>query len=111
MNNDLRQAIVKLRATTGRTDCTALLMSERGARLTPASIVNWFATTYAAIGLDGCTSHSGRRTFITNASRTIAKVGGSLIDVQELAGHSGLSMTQRCIEGNRRIQRRIIDRI
>ena len=52
---------------------------------------------------------SGRRTFITNASRTISTVGGSLRDVQILAGHSTLSTTQRYIEADAEAQRRVVD--
>ena len=33
--------------------------------MTPLSIVVWFNRAYKAIGLNGCSSHSGRRTFIT----------------------------------------------
>ena len=33
--------------------------------MTPVSIVCWFAKAYRVIGLKGCSSHSGRRTFIT----------------------------------------------
>ena len=56
-------------------------------RTSAAAIVNLFAQWYRLTGLKGCSSHSGRRTFITNAARTISTVGGSLRDVQMLAGH------------------------
>jgi integrase len=54
-------------------------------------------------------SHSGRRTFITNAARTISSVGGSLRDVQMLAGHRALSTTQRYIEADAEAQKRVVD--
>jgi site-specific recombinase XerD len=52
------------------------------------------------MGLNGCSSHSGWRTFITNAAKKISSVGGSLRDVQMLAGHSSIAVTQRYIEGD-----------
>jgi integrase len=55
--------------------------------LTPRSIVNWFAEAYRTLNLAGCSSHSGRRTFITRAARLVHQAGGSLRDVQLLAGH------------------------
>jgi integrase/recombinase XerD len=61
-------------------------------------IVNAFWHWYRTLGFDGCSSHSGRRTFITNTPRNISRYGGSLHDVQALAGHSSLSMTQAYIE-------------
>ena len=64
------------------------------------SIVNFFKSLYSDLGLIGCSSHSGRRTFITNCARKIGTVGGSLRDVQYLAGHSSLQTTQRYIEGS-----------
>lgn len=76
--------------------------------MTPRSIVNLFAAMYAELGFEGCSSHSGRRTFITNAARLISRTGGSLRDVQELAGHSALSTTERYIEGNRDAQRKLV---
>jgi integrase len=76
--------------------------------MTARSIVNWFASTYAELGYGGCSSHSGRRTFITRSARLLARSGGSLRDIQELAGHRDLSTTQRYIEGDRDSQRRLI---
>ena len=72
-------------------------------------IINLFAAWYKTVGLKGCSSHSGRRTFITNAARKISTVGGSLRDVQMLAGHKALSTTQRYIEGDVEAQKRVVD--
>lgn len=85
-----------------------LVQSERGGHMTPRSIVNWFHGAYGELGLNGCSSHSGRRTFITQAARMISKTGGSLRDVQELAGHRALTTTERYIEGDRDAQRQLI---
>ena len=61
-------------------------------------VTNWFFILYQKLGFDGCSSHSGRRTAITRWARKISSVGGSLRDVQALARHSSLQMTQRYIE-------------
>ena len=76
--------------------------------MTACSIVNWFANLYRSLDLDGCSSHSGRRTFITRSARLIVKTGGSLRDVQELAGHRSLTKTERYIAGDRDAQRKLI---
>ena len=64
----------------------------------PCNISHWFCSTFKKLGLDGCSSHSGRRTFVVNAAKHIIEVGGSLRDVQQLAGHASLQMTQRYVE-------------
>ena len=85
-----------------------VLVSQKGGHLAPGSVVNWFTALYAEVGLNGCSSHSGRRTFITNSARLVAKVGGCLRDVQELAGHSSLKTTEAYIEGDREAQRKLV---
>jgi integrase len=42
-----------------------VITSERGGRMRPLSIVVWFNRAFKNIGLKGCSSHSGRRTFVT----------------------------------------------
>ena len=74
----------------------------------PNSIVNWFVTMFAELELDGCSSHSGRRTFITTAAKNVHRAGGSLRDVQPPAGHRSIDTTQRYIEGDTQSQRRLV---
>ena len=76
--------------------------------MTPMSIVVWFNRAYYALGFEGCSSHSGRRTFITRAARVVHKAGGSLRDVQLLAGHRSIQTTQRYIDGDTDAQRKLV---
>ena len=106
MHSDLRSAVAecgKMAGTNG-----PVVRSERGGPMAPVSIVNWFAAAYRAAGLEGCSSHSGRRTFITRAARLVHQAGGSLRDVQLLAGHRSMQTTQRYIEGDSDAQRRLV---
>ena len=103
---DIRQAL-----TAYRSLCTGsgpLIRSERGGPMTPLSIVVWFNRAFRKIGLTGCSSHSGRRTFITRAARLVHRVGGSLRDVQLLAGHRSIQTTQRYIDGDTDAQRKLV---
>ena len=85
-----------------------VIFSERGRGLTADTVQLWFHRLYAALGFTGCSSHSGRRTFITRAARKASEAGGSLRDVQQLAGHASLGMTQRYIEGDSDAKRKLI---
>ncbi|MDR6830838.1 integrase/recombinase XerD [Bosea sp. BE271] len=88
-----------------------VIVTERARNTSSFAVVNLFAGWYRALGFAGASSHSGRRTFITNAARRISSVGGSLREVQILSGHSSLSTTQRYIEVNENALRRVVDLI
>ena len=85
-----------------------VVTTERAAKTSAQTIVNMFSSWYNDVGFLGCSSHSGRRTFITNPARNISTVGGSLRDVQMLAGHSSLAVTQRYMEGDETARIRIV---
>ena len=91
-----------------RTADAYVLPSLRGGALRPNSIVNWFVAKCREAGLEGCSSHSGRRTFITNAAHRAHRAGASLRDVQMLAGHRSIETTQVYIDGDTDAQRRLV---
>lgn len=103
---DLKSALIRLRGEGNLTG--PVIRSLRGGPMRANSIVNWFVSLYRELGYEGCSSHSGRRTFITRAARNVHRAGGSLRDVQMLAGHSSMSMTQSYIDGDTDAQRRLV---
>ena len=88
-----------------------IIKTERKSSTSSQSIVNMFHTWYKRLGLIGCSSHSGRRTFVTETAKRISLVGGSLKDIQMMVGHSSLQTTQMYIDGNTQSQRKVIDLI
>jgi integrase/recombinase XerD len=108
MHPDLLTALKACHESELRPQAGPVIRSRRGGHFTARGIVNWFAALYDEVDLEGCSSHSGRRTFITQAAKLVAKAGGSLRDVQELAGHRALTTTERYIEGDRDAQRKLV---
>src|SRR5690242_8069505 len=110
LNLNLREALVSLKAARGDQAAPPrrVIHSERGDGYGPPAVQVWFARLYARLGFAGASSHSGRRTFITRAARKIIEAGGSLRDVQELAGHSSLATTQRYIAGDTDAKRKVV---
>ena len=90
-------------------DNSFVVRTERSPFTTSQTIVNMFQKWYRILGLVGCSSHSGRRTFITETSKKISLVGGSLRDIQMMVGHSSLQTTQRYIESDSQSQRKVVD--
>jgi integrase/recombinase XerD len=107
--SELRSALNALKGDD-RPDADArIIHSERDMGMSPGALKVWFHRLYARLGLKGASSHSGRRTFITEAARAIVSHGGSLRDVQQLAGHASLATTQRYIEGNSDAKRAVVE--
>lgn len=109
LNRHLREFLVSLHQSQSHSRTAYVVPTERSDRTSAQAIVNIFRRWYHDLGLVGCSSHSGRRTFITNAARKISTVGGSLRDVQHLAGHSSLQTTQSYIDGYSIAKNLIVD--
>lgn len=106
MSKRLRKAIEE-HAVTQKLEGT-VIKSQNGRAMSAQVMTNWFFSLYLELGYDGCSSHSGRRTAITRWARNITSVGGSLRDVQALARHSSLAMTQRYIEVSEDACRKVV---
>jgi len=72
---------------------------------TASTLSQHFHYMYKRAGVDGASSHSGRRSFITH----LAEKGVSVKVLMELAGHRSLSVTQRYIETNPSMLRRAVE--
>lgn len=73
-----------------------LFLSNKGSRFSPNSLQQVFKRLYTQAGIDGASSHSGRRTF---ATRLIEK-GIDIKAVSRLMGHSSVAMTAEYVEDN-----------
>lgn len=118
LHADLKAALVKLHVvekSKGRGAAGDFLVNfAKGATesVTRSNSVQFlFRSWFVELGFAGASSHSGRRTFITRAARKVSEVGGSIRDVQALAGHSSIATTQRYIDSDPEAQRRLVDLI
>lgn len=89
-----------------------VIQSSRGSGgMKAQSVVVHLKSLFTKAGLDGASSHSLRRTFITNCARAISSVGGSMKDVQELARHANLQNTQLYVASNSEASRKVVELI
>ncbi len=72
----------------------ALFASQRSSAFTANTLTQVVNGIYRNAGLDGCSSHSGRRGFLTN----LAEKGVSVRVMMALAGHRNMATTQRYID-------------
>ena len=75
MHPNLQRALAALWRV--RTSDRYIAASNRGGPMCANSIVNWFVVIFSELGIDGCSSHSGRRTFITTAAKNVHRTGGA----------------------------------
>jgi len=110
MAHKVRDLLLALQSERWPSDLNErIVQTDRAGTTSAQVIVNMFAGWYRSVGFHGCSSHSGRRTFITRAARNIGRFGGSLRDVQLLARHRSLAMTQRYIEVDAEAIRKVVN--
>jgi integrase/recombinase XerD len=77
----------------------------------PNALTVWFRKLYIKVGLEGCSSHSGRRTFITQLARQTGFGGDfTLKDVQKVVGHARLDTTDAYIDSSPHVAK-LVDRL
>lgn len=110
MHPALREALTALKDHRGDKAAAdwPVIYSEREPGMTANSVKDWFHRPYSRLGMEGCSSHSGRRTFITRAAKRVSTVGASLRDVQQLAGQASLQTTTPYIEGDSEAKRKLV---
>jgi integrase/recombinase XerD len=111
LSNDLKAALEALCGQRSLNPNAPVIYSERRAGMDAATVAQRFFHLHRRLGFVGCSSHSGRRTFVTNCARKISLVGGSLRDVQMLAGHADLTTTSGYIEADPEAARRVVNLI
>ena len=73
-----------------------LVLSQKRCAFTPDTMQKLFGRMYRAVGLDGASSHSGRRTFATK----LIENGIGIKNVQTLLGHKSIQTTTLYIQEN-----------
>jgi integrase/recombinase XerD len=82
-----------------------LFYTQKRAGFTANTLCQYFHWLYKEAGVQGASSHSGRRSFITN----LASKGVGVRVLMSLAGHRDISTTQRYIDVNDEMQRKAVD--
>ncbi len=75
-----------------------IVLGKNGKPMTPNTMAQFMKRLFEQAGFDGCSSHSGRRTFITSLARTCNILDCSLADVQKLARHKNLKTTEAYVD-------------
>lgn len=102
----LRDELAKyLIARSPLRDDQPLFYTQKRAGFSANTLAQHFHYLYKWAGIDGASSHSGRRTFIT----TLAAQGVSVRVLASLAGHHSIATTQAYIDVNDDMKRRAVE--
>jgi len=82
-----------------------LFITQKRTPFSANTLCQHFGVLYKNVGLDGASSHSGRRTFIS----TLASKGIGVRVLMSLAGHRNMSTTQAYIDVNDGMKRAAVE--
>ena len=102
-----REFATYLNSVNRRKGCEALFQSQKGTGFSANTMCQLFLNIYKECGIDGASSHSGRRSLLTN----LASRGVGVRVLAEIAGHSSISVTQRYLDANDEQMRAAVDLI
>jgi integrase/recombinase XerD len=105
LNPHLYTALLSLRMERPTDEAVVYGIGRGRVRMTANAVTVWFYRLYAANSFEGCSSHSGRRTFITRLARRAGQHDCSIKDVQLLAGHARLDTTEKYIDPSPNVMR------
>ena len=94
----LREALEAYLAVRKSKRLERLFVTQRGTGFSPNSLAQVMLKHYRAAGLDGASSHSGRRVFCTS----LLKKGVDIVAVSKVMGHSSIVTTQRYVHHDER---------
>lgn len=102
MHAELRIALDALR---GHVESRTIVYSPKSktGEMTVNALTVYLHRLYKSFGVEGCSSHTGRRTYITTLARICNQHGSSIKDVQLLARHSDIRTTESYIEPAQRL--------
>lgn len=104
----LRRELLAYLATIDRSDLTKpLFFSQKRDGFNANTLCQHFHYLYKNSAINGASSHSGRRTFIT----TLASKGVGVRVLMALAGHKSLAVTQKYIDVNDEMLRKSVELI
>jgi integrase/recombinase XerD len=92
LNEKLKSELADFVVTLDRS--AFLFASQKRDHFTANTLQAVISSLYRRVGFEGCSSHTGRRSFITK----LASAGVGARVLQELAGHRNLATTQRYID-------------
>lgn len=91
-----KELLLYIRTVKLRKHCHFLFQSQKGSSFSANSMCQLFLRIYSECGIEGASSHSGRRTLLSK----LASKGVNVRVLAEIASHSSIQITQKYLDVN-----------